>query len=215
VTGTEDPARAAHGYIALPDGWERVSADGPGPFVTHEVVRRPDGTLAHWRSRAHRKSTPHGTRWMAALFAVGASCFLLASLTAQWASSPRPAIGVTFFAGSLLFTAGCYLGFAEAVNVPREHLGARPLRFRPASWEPGWIDWLAAATQLAGGLLFIVSTFLAMQHGLDARQTDLRVWAPDAFGSVPFLVASALAFAEVCRRWWCGAGGRSRGGSWP
>jgi hypothetical protein len=83
VTGTEDPARAAHGYIALPDGWERVSADGPGPFVTHEVVRRPDGTLAHWRSRAHRKSTPHGTRWMAALFAVGASCFLLASLTAQ------------------------------------------------------------------------------------------------------------------------------------
>jgi hypothetical protein len=48
-----------------------------------------------------------------------------------------------------------------------------------------------------------VSTFLAMQHGLDARQTDLRVWAPDAAGSVCFLVASALAYAEVCHRWWC------------
>jgi hypothetical protein len=42
-----------------------------------------------------------------------------------------------------------------------------------------------------------------MQHGLDARQTDLRVWAPDAAGSVCFLIASALAYAEVCHRWWC------------
>lgn len=211
MTGTQGQAAVAHGYVALPDGWERVSADGPGPFVTHEVLRRPDGTLANWRSRAHRKSTTDGTGWMAALFALGAGCFLVASLAAQWASSPRPAIGVTFFAGAVLFTAGCYLGYAEAVNVPREHLRARRLRFRPASWEPRRIDWLAAAAQLAGGLLFIVSTGLAMQHGLDAHQTDRRVWAPDAFGSVFFLIASALAFAEVCHRWWCA---RRRSLSW-
>jgi hypothetical protein len=27
------------------------------------------------------------------------------------------------------------------------------------------------------------------------------VWAPDAFGSIAFLVSSELAFAEVCHRW--------------
>jgi hypothetical protein len=213
VTGTRAPAAptTAHGYVALPEGWERVSADGPGPFVTREVLRRPDGTLVHWRSRTHRKSAPGATRWMTALFAVGSLCFLVASVASQWASSSRPAIGVTFFAGSLLFTAAAYLQYSEAVNVPREHLPrARGRRLRPASWEPRRIDWLAASIQLAGTLLFNVSTFLAMQHGLDARQTDLRVWAPDAFGSVCFLVASALAYWAVRHRrrslsWWIGA----------
>lgn len=206
MTGTRAPAAptTAHGYVALPEGWERVSADGPGPFVTREVLRRPDGTLVHWRSRTHRKSAPGATRWMTALFGVGSLCFLVASVASQWASSSRPAIGVMFFAGSLLFTAAAYLQYSEAVNVPREHLPrARRRRLRPASWEPRRIDWLAASIQLAGTLLFNVSTFLAMQHGLDARQTDLRVWAPDAAGSVCFLVASALAYAEVCHRWWC------------
>jgi hypothetical protein len=203
VTGTRAPAAPASGYVALPEGWERLSARGPGPFVTHEVLLRPDGTLVHWRSRAHRKAAPHLTRWLAVLFAAGSVCFLLASIAAQWASSPRPAIGITFFVGSLLFTAASYLGYAEAVNAPHDHLRARPLRFRPASWEPRRIDWLAGATQLTGALLFNISTFLAMQHGLDAHQTNRRVWAPDAGGSVCFLVASALAYAEVCHRWVC------------
>jgi hypothetical protein len=203
VTGTRAPAAPAHDDIELPESWERVSAGGPGPFVTREVLLRPDGTLVHWRSRVHRKSASHATRWLAALFAVGSICFLVASVAAQWASSPRPPIGVTFFAGSLLLTAASYLGFSEAVNVPREHLRARRLRLRPASWEPRRIDLLAAATQLTGALLFNLSTFLAMQHGLDAHQTNRRVWAPDAAGSVCFLIASALAYAEVCHRWWC------------
>ena len=31
----------------------------------------------------------------------------------------------------------------------------------------------------------------------------LAVWAPDAFGSIAFLVSSGLAFHAVCGRWWC------------
>ena len=30
----------------LPAGWKRVSADGPGPFVTRQVLIAPDGTRA-------------------------------------------------------------------------------------------------------------------------------------------------------------------------
>jgi hypothetical protein len=47
VTGTHASAPPQHGYVALFEDWERVSAGGPGPFVTHEVLLRPDGTLVH------------------------------------------------------------------------------------------------------------------------------------------------------------------------
>jgi hypothetical protein len=208
---------ARHGYVALPDGWERVSSDGPGPFVTSELLRDPDGRLVRWRSRAHRRSRaglaegvwwrPDSAGWwMGVLFALGSTCFALAAIVSQWASVPRPGIGVTYFAGSIPFTMAAYLQFRETVNVerrPRRDEAARRPRLRPASWEPRRIDWLASAIQLAGTLFFNVSTFQGMKKGLDARQSDLRVWAPDVFGSVCFLLAGALAYAEVCHRWVC------------
>ncbi len=212
------------GYLELPAGWERVSAEGPGPFVTSEVLRRPDGTEVRWRSRPHRKGrrlhpSPEDSRgsdgseptwwrprrrswWMAVLFAAGSLCFLVAALAAQWASSSRPAIGVTFFVGSILFTSAAYLQYSETVNV--EHrIGPRPgrRRWKSASWEPRRIDWLAAAVQLVGTVFFNLSTFAAMKHGFSTHQTNRRVWAPDALGSICFLISSELAYAEVCHRW--------------
>ncbi len=212
------------GYLELPEGWERVSSDGPGWFVTREVLRRPDGTLVRWSSSAHRKSSagtaaadaseatrhrvwwrPHERGWwMALLFAVGSLCFAAGGIASQWGSSSRPAIGLTFFVGSLFFTSAAYLQYAEAVNVERRaDLPRRRPRWRPASWEPRRIDWLAALVQLVGTVLFNVSTFTAMNHNLSTHQINARVWAPDAFGSIAFLVASGLAFAECCHRWVC------------
>lgn len=214
------------GFIDVPAGWKLVRTDGPGPFVTSEVLRRPDGVEVRWRSREHRKR-PHLRRsaeavasegmggsiwfrprrrswWMSVLFAVGSLCFAVAAIAAQWASSSRPAIGVTFFVGSLFFTCASYLQYSETVNVEHslQPTAARS-RWRPASWEPRRIDWLAASVQLAGTLFFNVSTFAAMKHGLSAHQTNRRVWGPDAFGSICFLVSSQLAYAEVCHRWVC------------
>jgi hypothetical protein len=134
-----------------------------------------------------------GSWWMALLFAVGSLCFALAAVVSQWASAPRPAIGVTYFVGSIFFTAAAYL------------------QWRPASWQPRRIDWLASTIQLAGTLFFNVSTFAGMKHGFDARQSNLRVWTPDVFGSICFLVSSELAYAEVCHRWFCV---RARSLSW-
>jgi hypothetical protein len=117
------------------------------------------------------------------LFAVGSACFAVASCASQWASAPRPAIGVTFFVGSLAFTLASFLVLtATNAGSPRA-------------------DRLAAVVQLAGTLFFNVSTFEAMQRGFDTHETNLRVWAPDAVGSICFLVASELAFAAVCHRW--------------
>lgn len=211
----------ARGYLHAPAGWVRLRSEGPGPFVTSELLRAADGSEVRWSSRAHRKglaarASPDGregaegiwwrprTRgwWMAVLFALGALCFTVAALAAQWAGSEREWIGVTFFVGSLLFTSAAYLQYEEAVNV--EHSlrpGAVRRRWRPASWEPHRIDWLAASIQLLGTVFFNVSTFTAMKHGLTTRQSNTRVWGPDALGSICFLLASELAFAEVCHRW--------------
>src|SRR3954468_16839462 len=125
-------------------------------------------------------------------------------MASQWASAPRPAIGVTFFVGSLFFTSAAFLQYWEVVNVERGPLHRRARRrLRPGSWEPRRIDWLASLIQLAGTVFFNVSCFFGMKHGFDVQQVNRRVWAPDAFGSICFLVASELAFAEVCGRWVC------------
>jgi hypothetical protein len=122
--------------------------------------------------------------WIGVLFAAGSVCFAAASFASQWASAPRPAIGVTFFVGSIAFTVASFL----------------QLTTTSGSWRG---DRLAALVQLAGTLFFNISTYAGMQRGFDARETDLRVWAPDAFGSVCFLVASELALFGVCHRWVC------------
>ena len=217
------------GYVEVPEGWERLGAEGPGPFVTAERFRTPDGRIVRWRSRAHRKSPPARRRsreggaergalprepvwwrprrrewWMAVLFVIGSFCFLVGGVAAQWARTSRPAIGVVFFVGSIFFTSAAYLQYAEAVNVERtvgQPPGARRARWRPVSWEPRRIDWLAALVQFVGTLFFNVTTFTGMKHGFSVHQSNARVWAPDAFGSVAFLVSSELAFAEVCHRW--------------
>jgi hypothetical protein len=117
---------------------------------------------------------------MGLLFAVGSTCFAAGAIASQWASAPRPAIGVTFFVGSIFFTVAAFL-----------------------QWQPRRIGWSASAIQFAGTLFFNVSTFAGMKHGFDAHQTNLRVWTPDVFGSVCFLVSSELAYADVCPRWFC------------
>jgi hypothetical protein len=190
----------------LPDGWTAVVAEGPGPFVTRARLRRPDGSIVSWRSRAHRKRPGRLAAWMSGLFAAGSVCFAAGAIASQWGSSSlETAIGVTFFVGSLLFTSAAFLQWLEAVNVSWRGEGAADprRRWRPASWEPRRIDWLASLVQLAGTVFFNVSTFAALKHGLDTRQTNLRVWTPDVAGSVCFLVASVLAYAEVCGRWVC------------
>ena len=125
------------GYVDLPDGWERVAAEGPGPFVTSEVFRRPDGTEVRWQSRAHRKRARHDTDsvwwrphsrgwWMAVLFSIGSLCFVAGGIASQWAATSRPAIGVTFFVGSIFFTSAGYLQYSETVNVDHRLASGRP-----------------------------------------------------------------------------------------
>ncbi len=118
--------------------------------------------------------------WVAVLFMVGSACFALGAVPAYLDLVGVEADGVTFFVGSLFFTSAAALQLWLSSN-------------RAERW--------AGGVQFVGTLLFNISTFAALNASLSADQADHRVWTPDVLGSIAFLVASALAYAEVRRPW--------------
>jgi peptidoglycan/LPS O-acetylase OafA/YrhL len=94
------------------------------------------------------------------------------------------------------------------VDERRQH---ERIGVRPWAWRPRDRGWLAAATQLPGTLFFNHSTFATLAHNLSASEADRHVWRPDVFGSILFLVASALAISALGAEFWRP---RSRGLPW-
>jgi hypothetical protein len=199
-------------------------------FVEH---RRPDGVVARWDSRHARKhlgavagagasagSTWWAPRargwWIAVLFAVGSLLFALGTVPAYAAAFGSRWDAATFFAGSLFFTSAGFLTYREAVDATPLAPGgrgtipaARPRKFFVL--QPRRIDWWATGVQLVGTLFFNLSCGNALRLDLTAEAANQHVWKPDAYGSVCFLVASALAWFEVCHGW---VAWRPRAWSW-
>jgi hypothetical protein len=193
-----------------------------GPFVTYLERVRPDGAVARWESRDHRKHLKAGLAagstwwaprargwWIAVLFAVGSLLFALGAVPGYASAVGARWDAVTFFTGSLFFTAAGFLTYREAVDAGPRTPGAPRRRF--FVFQPRRIDWWATAVQLAGTVFFNVSTGVAMISDLSANAAHQHVWRPDAFGSAAFLVASALAWFEACHGW---AAWRPRSWSW-
>jgi hypothetical protein len=187
-------------------------ADRARWFVTRTRLRTVNGDLAAWESRVHRKHlaghrSPPGTWWaptargwwIGVLFAVGSILFALGTVPPYAHAVGLEADAVTFFVGSLFFTAAGFLTYREAVDAGAAD--GRPRR-RFLVVQPHRIDWWASGVQLVGTLFFNVSTAHAMVTDLSATAARHQVWRPDALGSICFLVASALAWREVCHAWW-------------
>jgi hypothetical protein len=211
---------AAHLLPAAPSDWQLVATEGPGPFITRAAYRTPDGIEIEWTSRRHRKGqgvrlvaapsttapvvpqrrVPRRTWWISGLFSVGSICFAVGALPAYLSRVSPRVDGLTFFVGSICFTCASYLCFLEAANSPGaiDDAQAPHRRFRLAVWRPRTIDWWATAIQLVGTIYFNVMTFRALNANWTTSEEDRLVWRPDVFGSICFLVASYLAWAEVC-----------------
>jgi hypothetical protein len=133
-------------------------------------------------------------RWMAALFAAGSLCFLIGPFPGYVDLVGGSADAVTFFAGSILFTAGgavqTWLAYHE-----RRSPGA------------GRAAWWAATVQFAGTVFFNVTTYRAMHTALSESTYNQLVWRPDALGSICFLVSGAIAYRASSRRGWLPARG--------
>jgi hypothetical protein len=150
------------------------------------------------------------------LFIVGSACFVLGSVPAYVRAVGATIDGVTYFVGSLFFTAASFSQLVQAqsptmtgVDGLQQHRRA-PVRLW--AWLNHDRNWLAAATQFPGTLFFNISTLAALAHNATARAQDKHVWRPDFFGSTLFLVASvfgilALGGGFLCIRarslpWW-------------
>ena len=137
--------------------------------------------------------------WIGILFASARPSSPSARYPATPTSVGDRADSVTFFVGSLFFTRPASSSTASRWTPgPMAPPGGwkRVLAYRPRQ-----IDWWATAIQLVGTVFFNVSTGNALRIDLSSQAAHQHIWRPDAFGSVCFLVASGLAWFEVCHGW--------------
>jgi hypothetical protein len=130
-------------------------------------------------------------RWMALCFAFGSTCFLIGPFPGYVQLVGESADGITFFVGSILFTAG---GALQSWLAWPDRRVARA----------GRAAWWAAIVQSAGTLFFNVTTYQALHVTLTSPEYDRLVWRPDWRGSICFLVSGAIAYRASRRHSWHG-----------
>jgi hypothetical protein len=130
------------------------------------------------------------------LFMLGSSCFVLGSVPAYVNAVGGVADAVTYFIGSIFFTAASFAQLLQAQTPEMTEVDERQQHVRKPLVVRAWLtmdrNWLAAITQFPGTLFFNISTFAALASNATAQQQDRHVWRPDFFGSTLFLVASAF-----------------------
>jgi hypothetical protein len=201
-------------YVDVPADWSTVETKRLGPFVTGETYRRPDGSLYRWTSRAHRKRgrgssggsllfAPRALAWwIAILFMLGSACFAFGPLPFYLEAVGSTGDAVTYFVGSIFFTTAALCQLIETGVAPRSltrHATHRARRL--LAIEARRIDWWACSVQLAGTLFFNVTTARSIHPPSALAAGRNAIWTPDWRGSICFMVASWLAYAEVGHGW--------------
>lgn len=123
-------------------------------------------------------------------FAIGSVCFAVGALPFYVSLVGALADNVTYFVGSLFFTTAAFIQLRLSG------------RWRAGAWRSAtdWDDWWSATVQFVGTIAFNISTGAALFAHLDPVQARGYVWSPDVYGSVCFLVSSALAVVATTHR---------------
>lgn len=111
------------------------------------------------------------------LFAVGSGFFALATVPGFSSSVGAGAANALCFVGSWFFTSAAWTQLTR-------------------SGPEGSVEWLSAAVQFVGTVLFNVSTGAAVLAHAVVTERRL-VWAPDASGSLAFLISAVLGVVAV------------------
>ena len=215
---------AKQGYIEFPTNWQHGESHKSGPFVTRVVHQREDGSTHTWSSRRHRKGfgpqivmpageppakkrpslfvwAPHKLNWwIAVLFMIGASCFILGSVLFLAGFENYSLISLIFFIGSIFFTSAGYSQYNQSINAETT-VGVSPQTHKRKwlAWQPDRIDFWVTFSQLFGTIMFNFNTFDAFL-GLGWFGQDLLIWVPDMLGSLFFQISGTLAVFEICHR---------------
>ncbi len=144
------------------------------------------------------------TWWIAILFMVGSACFVAGSVVSLYFehSFSTLAINMTFFIGSLFFTAAAYCQYLEVINADitnDAYLAAGKTEWIWWAWRAKNLGFMASVCQLAGAFLFNINTFNCFYDGLSYVAMDVVIWLPNLIGSILFLVAAGFAWLEVFR----------------
>ncbi|GAA1542995.1 hypothetical protein HD600_000741 [Microbacterium ginsengiterrae] len=128
-------------------------------------------------------------------FMIGSAFFALATTPGLSETLGSTGANLLCFIGAWFFTAAglIQLFLSGAISVAVDYGPGRMVR----------AEWLAAATQSFGTILFNVSTTSALYARSVAAQ-DEWVWNPDAGGSVAFLVSGVfvlVAYAHAAKGW--------------
>lgn len=136
-------------------------------------------------------------------FMIGSAFFAAASAPGLSEAMGTANSNLLCFIGAWFFTAAglIQLFLSGAISVPVSYSPGRMVR----------AEWLAAATQSFGTIMFNISTTAALTAKTVAAQEHF-VWNPDAGGSVAFLLSGVLAFVAYShsarawdlgkRAWW-------------
>lgn len=152
------------------------------------------------------------TWWVAVLFIMGSALFSVGGYAITFPEDiPKTfttgmTLDLVFFLGSIFFTSAAFCQLLESMNAgDSEGLFAEeklPDTFQWMTWHPQRIGYMASLVQLIGTLMFNFNTGNAFISGLNWVQQDVLVWAPNIIGCLCFLMASRLAFMEVCHGYW-------------
>jgi hypothetical protein len=123
-------------------------------------------------------------------FTVGSLCFLVGAMPWYVAMTSAVFANATFAIGAVFFTLAATIQLA---------LAGRRLPYRGMTRADA-LDWWSAAVQLVGTLFFNLSTIEALVAAIHRPDSVGAGWRPDAWGSICFLVSSALALGAAARR---------------
>lgn len=123
-------------------------------------------------------------------FAIGSMFFAVGAVPFYADAVGEVITNLTFFIGAIFFTLAALIQLLLS--------GRRPPR--RGSNRADRADWWAAAVQFAGTLFFNLSTSAALITALNENARIGSGWRPDAWGSICFLVASAVAVVATTDR---------------
>jgi hypothetical protein len=136
------------------------------------------------------------------LFMIGSACFAIGPLPFYLSWTGNTGDAITYFVGSIFFTSAALLQLVETGVAPRTMTRHQAHRVRVlVAIEARRIDWWACAVQFTGTLFFNVTTFNSIHPPSDLPSGKNTIWTPDWRGSICFMIASWLAYAEAGHRW--------------
>ncbi|CAM3047981.1 YrhK domain-containing protein [Prescottella defluvii] len=121
-------------------------------------------------------------------FTIGSLLFALGSAPVLATQLGTVGANTAFFVGSWFFTYAAFIQLILSGAATTEVAGRPAIR----------AEWLAAATQFLGTILFNISTGAAL-HAHTIASEKHYVWTPNAEGSIGFLISSSLAILMLVR----------------